>query len=174
MPKLQAIYVIFCINSIDFTQFLIGNFSNSLLIDQALIRLILFFILNMSSLMCKRLTVFQKICHLVHSFWDLKYKQENSIEWSFYQNKVQLVISQSSHVNNHQTIMTLIRADFYTFYKTSHFWRVLKFISGTCYTCWLHFMLSVHDRPNRLELDSSIMWWQTFHCCSTLRVESET
>ena len=43
MPKLQDIYVIFCINSIDFTQFLIGNFSNSLLIDQALIRLILFF-----------------------------------------------------------------------------------------------------------------------------------
>ena len=36
------------------------------------------------------------------------------------------------------------------------------------YNCWMHFILSEHDRTNRIELDLSNLWLQTFHCSCTL------
>ena len=43
------------------------------------------------------------------------------------------------------------------FFKILHFSRFLKFTSTTCCNGWIHLILSEHDKPNTIELDSSIL-----------------
>ena len=75
---------------------------------------------------------------------------------------MQLVINWSSRLQKtHKTLEILTKVDFFTHFLKYHIFRdflnSLVIVSSWCKNCCMNFISPEQDRPNRTELDSSIL-----------------